>query len=292
MSKIISKDFARISAPCLVVTSDEGLGSVYRLSEAIMRLGSSESADLYLPMRGVESLHVSIAPKGEGWCITSESDNLVLHNGQVVTSESELLAGDCLELGSVRLKFKFLDEEDERYHEALRQLAIRDGLTGLYNPRYFFDALDKEHEYSYRKQTSLALLFMDIDHFKLVNDRFGHGYGDFVLRELSNLLTTKSRGYDLLARYGGEEFVFLVREESHKSVHELAHRICRDVRNHVFTHQDVRAQLTVSVGYFWWDGLDRETTAGDLLRVADDNLYAAKSAGRNCVIPAEFHASV
>jgi diguanylate cyclase (GGDEF)-like protein len=119
----------------------------------------------------------------------------------------------------------------------------------------------------------------------LVNDRFGHAYGDFVLKELAMLLTTKIRGYDLLARYGGEEFVFLVREETETAVQELAQRICKDVRNHVFNHAGIRAKLTVSIGYFWWDGKDRDTTSEDLLRLADDNLYKAKDAGRNCVVP-------
>ena len=99
------------------------------------------------------------------------------------------------------------------------------------------------------------------------------------------LLTTKIRGYDLLARYGGEEFVFLVREETETAVQELAQRICKDVRGHVFNHAGIRAKLTVSIGYFWWDGKDRSTTSEDLLRLADDNLYKAKDAGRNCVIP-------
>ena len=291
MSVQLEKNKSELLFPCLVVTSDEGLGTVHRLTKKQLLVGSSETSDIYLPMRGVDSQHVKIDATGDAWSLSSDSENLVLHNGRLLSAESELADGDRIEVGSVSLKFRFFDEEDERYHGALRQLAIRDGLTELYNARFFFDALHKEHEYSYRKQSSLALLFMDIDHFKLVNDRFGHAYGDFVLKELSDLLVTKIRGYDLLARYGGEEFVFLVREETEIAVHELAQRICQDVRGHVFNHAGVRAKLTLSIGYVWWDGTDRATSAEDLLRIADDRLYSAKEAGRNRVSPEQVSSS-
>lgn len=120
---------------------------------------------------------------------------------------------------------------------SLRQLAIRDGLTGLYNARFFSDALSKEHEYGFRKGSSLALVFMGIHHFKEVNDWFGYAFGDFILKSLAELLTTTIRGYDLLARYGGEEFVSLIREESELAVGELAYRICNEIRDRVFDHR-------------------------------------------------------
>lgn len=279
-----------IKFPCLVITSEDGLGTVHRLEQDVVTLGSDEKANVYLPMRGVGPAHTILSRTDQNgdWLLTSCADNLTMHNDVLVTDPKVIVDGDRIELGNVKLKFRFFDEEDEHYHAALRQLAIRDGITQLYNVRYFADSLQKEHEYSYRKQSSLALLFMDIDHFKLVNDRFGHAYGDFVLKELASLLTTKIRGYDLLARYGGEEFVFMVREESHQAVHELAHRVCSDVRNHVFNHAGIRTKLTVSIGYYWWDGKDRETSAEDILRIADDHLYQAKDAGRDQVIPASL----
>ena len=79
-----------------------------------------------------------------------------------------------------------------------------------------------------------------------------------------------------------------MREETETAVQELAQRICKDVKNHVFNHAGIRAKLTVSIGYFWWDGKDRNTTSEDLLRLADDNLYKAKDARRNCVVPSYF----
>ena len=274
--------------PCLVVTSEEALGTVHRLDQRHVCLGSDKQADIYLPMRGVGAFHAELSENDQQWLLSSCDDHLTLHKDKLVQAPISLSDGDGIELGNVKLKFRIFDQEDLRYHAALRQLAIRDGLTDLYNVRFFADALQKEHEYSFRKQSSLALLFMDIDHFKLVNDRFGHAYGDFVLKELASLLTTKIRGYDLLARYGGEEFVFMVREEAQQAVHELAHRICSDVREHVFNHIGIRSQLTASIGYFWWDGKDRETSAEDILKKADDHLYAAKDAGRDRVIPANL----
>ncbi len=104
------------------------------------------------------------------------------------------------------------------------------------------------------------------------------------------MLTTRLRGYDTLARCGGEEFVFLVREETPETVHELAERICSDARQHVFHFAGVRARVTVSIGYQWWNWIDRDLTAEDLLRRADQQLYRAKSNGRDRVEPYEVEA--
>ena len=158
-----------------------------------------------------------------------------------------LAEGAKIEIGIALFKFRLFDDEDERYHMSLRQLAIRDGLTGLYNARFFSDALSKEHEYGFRKGSSLALVFMGIHHFKEVNDWFGYAFGDFILKSLAELLTTTIRGYDLLARYGGEEFVSLIREESELAVGELAYRICNEIRDRVFDHR-LPSALTITGG--------------------------------------------
>ena len=125
-------------------------------------------------MRGVGAFHAELSENDQQWLLSSCDDHLTLRRDKLVQAPISLSDGDGIELGNVKLKFRVFDQEDLRYHAALRQLAIRDGLTDLYNVRFFADALKKEHEYSFRKQSSLALLFMDIDHFKLVNDRFGH----------------------------------------------------------------------------------------------------------------------
>jgi two-component system cell cycle response regulator len=276
----------KLTKPCLVIISQDGLGEVFPLVSGGNTLGSGEEANVHLPYRGIDPVHATLH-LDETLTLEANSANLVLIDGQVVSGSRALQVGNTIELGVVTMKYREFDEEDETYHEALRQLAIRDGLTNLFNARYFRDALVKEHDFCVRKQSSLALLFMDIDHFKQINDRFGHAFGDFVLKELARLLTTRLRGYDLLARYGGEEFVFLVREESPESVHELAERICADARNHVFHFAGVRTRVTVSIGYEWWNGIDRDLTSEDLLRRADDQLYRAKSNGRDRVEPNE-----
>lgn len=278
------------TTPSVVIISEDGLGEVFPLSEGSNVLGSGDHTDINLPYRGIDPVHATLVREGD-LRIEANSDNLVLVNGQVVSGPHSLTVGDTVELGVVTLKYREFDDEDEQYHAALRQLAIRDGLTNLFNARYFRDALLKEHEFCVRKGASLALLFMDIDHFKQINDRFGHAFGDFVLKELARMLTTRLRGYDLLARYGGEEFVFLVREETPETVHELAERICSDARQHVFHFAGVRTRVTVSIGYQWWNGIDRDLTAEDLLRRADQQLYRAKSNGRDRVEPHEVGAA-
>lgn len=272
--------------PCLVIISQDGLGEVFPLIRGVNTLGSGEVANVHLRYRGIEPVH-AILHLDETLTLEANSANLVQVNGEVVSGSRALKVGNIIELGVVTMKYREFDEEDETYHDALRQLAIRDGLTSLFNARYFKDALVKERDFCLRKQSSLALLFMDIDHFKRINDRFGHAFGDFVLKELARLLTTRLRGYDLLARYGGDEFILLIREESPESVHELAERICVDARNHEFHFAGNRTRVTVSIGYEWWNSIDRDLTSEDLLKRADDQLYRAKSNGCDRVEPNE-----
>ena len=142
----VSKSATKEVFPCLIITSEEGLGTVFRLSGPKMTIGSDEDAALFLPMRGVDRHHAELqVDASETWHIESQRDNLIIQNGKLLSESAIVKDGDRLELGSVSFKFRYFDEEDERYHAALRQLAIRDGLTELYNVRFFADALVKEH---------------------------------------------------------------------------------------------------------------------------------------------------
>jgi two-component system, cell cycle response regulator len=163
-----------------------------------------------------------------------------------------------------------------------RRAAVTDGLTGLYNRRFFEATLALEAEHAARSGRDLGLLVLDIDHFKRINDAHGHQAGDRVLRELAARLVASSRGGDVIARYGGEEFVVLLRNTSVEAVPETAERLRRAVGDvPIVLGDDVWLATTISVGGAAWPV--HAHSADELVRVADQALYAAKRLGRNRV---------
>jgi diguanylate cyclase (GGDEF)-like protein len=171
--------------------------------------------------------------------------------------------------------------------EFYRELSYVDGLTGIHNRRYFDEALAGEIEKAKRHHTELVLLMIDIDDFKLYNDRNGHQKGDEALVKIGTALKKACRAYDVVTRYGGEEFAVLFPGATRKHAVELANRVVKEVRATRFDGEErlPSARLTVSVGAacFPDDGGDVQS----FLRRADQALYAAKKAGKNIVVMAD-----
>ncbi|HEY5947988.1 MAG TPA: diguanylate cyclase, partial [Kofleriaceae bacterium] len=177
----------------------------------------------------------------------------------------------------------------ERTHELaeantrLAQLAVTDGLTGLYNHRHLHERLSLEVERSQRSGLPLSLLMLDVDHFKQFNDTFGHPAGDEVLRQLARVLNDTRRANDVVARYGGEEFAVILVDTAKFTAAKVAERVRERIAGHDFSDAAQRAgKISVSIGVatFPDDGSDAE----GLVRAADTALYAAKRAGRNRVV--------
>ena len=166
-------------------------------------------------------------------------------------------------------------------HQEAQRLSITDGLTGLWNYRYFSMNFGKEIERAARFSRPLALLMLDIDRFKSVNDEHGHQRGDAVLIELAARIKGEIREVDTLARYGGEELVLVLPETDVPGAQQAAERICEVVRNRPFDGQEsatpLHVTLSIGVAVFPHHG----TLASTLLRHADEALYAAKRAGRD-----------
>ena len=128
----------------------------------------------------------------------------------------------------------------------------------------------------------LCLILFDIDHFKQINDTWGHPAGDFILKHLAQLIENEARGYDVFARYGGEEFAFLLRGSPLEAAILLAERVREEVEEHIFTYDEVDLRITISLGVAHWSGEEPlEDTA--LVEAADRLLYEAKGGGRNMV---------
>ncbi len=166
--------------------------------------------------------------------------------------------------------------------QKIQQLAVTDDLTGIFNKRYFRQAFLKEFDRAKRYQFPLSLLMIDLDHFKKVNDRFGHPLGDVVLSEFAGLVVELTRSTDIFARYGGEEFALILPHTSEEEGVEIAERIRARVESNPFPGEDLPITCTVSIGV----GINRPgiETPDDLMNLADVNLYRAKSGGRNLVI--------
>ncbi len=178
----------------------------------------------------------------------------------------------------------------ERTHELaeansrLAQLAVTDGLTGLYNHRHFHERLSLEAERSVRNGLPLSLLMIDVDHFKHYNDRHGHPAGDEVLRQVARIMTDGRRANDFCARYGGEEFAVVLVDTPKLVAAKVAERLRDRVARHPFDHaaDQPGGCLAISLGVatFPSDANDAE----GLVRAADAALYTAKRGGRNCVV--------
>jgi len=165
----------------------------------------------------------------------------------------------------------------------LRELSITDGLTGLFNHRYFTQALEAEYRRAVRYKRSLALLLLDIDHFKNVNDTYGHPCGDLVLKGVAALLKGCLRSADVAARYGGDEIAVILPETSKSKASEVAEKLRRQVEKSSFEWEGNSFSLTCSIGV----AAVPETNIdhwNELLDSADKSLYRAKGKGRNHVI--------
>ncbi|ADH85737.1 GGDEF domain-containing protein [Desulfurivibrio alkaliphilus] len=174
--------------------------------------------------------------------------------------------------------------ERARLFENVRKEAMHDGLTGIYNRRFFLECAERELHKCQRGSNSLSLLFIDIDHFKDVNDNFGHVFGDQVLRQLAKILQCGIRQSDIPARYGGEEFVVLLPDTNGEAACCLAEKLRSKVAEDLVAtpphEQPKTINLTVGVASYPEDG----KTVIDLLRVADRRLYKGKEEGRNRVV--------
>lgn len=171
-------------------------------------------------------------------------------------------------------------EEAIRRQDEMRQLAETDPLTGLFNRRAFRERLDRELHRATRANTVVSCLMLDIDHFKALNDTFGHELGDRVLTQLADLLRREQRAMDVLARLGGEEFVVLLPETGIRGARIYAERILRKVNGALLGTAENPAQITVSIGIATFPD-ERVTDSDSLLRLADVNLLRAKADGRN-----------
>lgn len=182
----------------------------------------------------------------------------------------------------VHLKIKHLQDDLKRSNELLLELSNTDHLTGLFNRRYLMEALEKELQRCIRKSGCMSLIILDIDHFKKVNDTYGHLQGDVVLQKVALSMQKELRSYDIAARYGGEEFVAVLPDSTHQEALFVADRVRQAIQGIKFSGALAPLAITVSLGVATFPSVAC-ATVDEFIKQADDALYLAKANGRNRV---------
>jgi diguanylate cyclase (GGDEF)-like protein len=209
---------------------------------------------------------------------------------QIIQEANEELGNLSISNVYLMIEFKQAKEKAERLayelkeaNEKLRELASRDGLTGLYNHRFFQEALDLELARAQRYGRAVALVLFDIDHFKKINDTHGHPSGDVVLANLSKAVQSLVRTNDIVARYGGEEFAIVMPETDIEGATILAERVRGVIENLEFLAKGTKIKATVSLGVTSYKPGARIVERANMVAVADKALYISKQSGRNRV---------
>jgi diguanylate cyclase (GGDEF)-like protein len=268
----------------LIMLTGSNVGEMIKIEDgAETVLGRGDASRIQVIDDGASRRHAIIKiVDGETVIEDLGSTNGTYVNGQRV-ARHRLVDGDKIQIGATTiLKFTYHDNFDESFQRRMFESALRDGLTQAYNKRYFLDRLDTEFKFAKRHDAALALVLMDIDHFKQVNDVHGHIAGDHVLASVARKIRDSIRNEDVFARYGGEEFAILSRAIDADKTLIFAERLRRTVEAMQHVIAGVVVRVTISLGIA---GLPY-IAAGEpleLLAAADDALYAAKRTGRNRV---------
>jgi two-component system, cell cycle response regulator len=271
-------------ASLIVLSGKTGVGRTFKLNDGETVIGRQQDNGVSLTGQGVSRRHARITVHPSG---VVELEDLGSTNGTWVEGQRiercVLSDGQKFQVGSSTvLKFTFQDALDERAQSELYQAATRDPLTGIFNKKYFLEALAEALELARRTGSELALIMLDADHFKRVNDTWGHPAGDAVLQQLAGMVSEVAGGAGLAARYGGEEFVVMLPGAGVGGARVLAEHLRRRVARTAFRVGERTLPITVSVGV-----AELEVGMGvpaALMDRADQRLLRAKELGRNQVV--------
>jgi len=277
-------------AGCLVLIYPAGpdMGKRFELELDEMIIGRGADTDLQVDRDSVSRRHAKIVRTGSGFLVKDlGSTNGTYVNDQPV-QEQNLRDGDKVKIGNTIFKFLSGGNIERDYHEEIYRMTIVDGLTGAFNKRSFLEHCEREMARALRYARPLSLCMIDIDHFKAINDQYGHLTGDHVLKELARRILGRTRKEEVFARYGGEEFVVLLPESDRDGALAMAEQVRLLVERDEFLFDGDHIHVTISVGVATIDptaaGPDFKPELDHFIKAADDNLYKAKRGGRNRVV--------
>lgn len=248
-------------------------------------LGRGTDANIRLDDELVSRKHCELYFDGRFVTVTDlGSTNGTFVDGSPVTTR-RLESDNRLQIGKMVLKVDFKDPTEEAFDRELYEAATMDPLTKISNRRTFMDRSLGELALARRNNYYVHCIMLDIDHFKRVNDTWGHQCGDAILKEVARILKDEKRESDLLARYGGEEFVLLLSGIGVEDAKKSAERLRAAIERHHFSWKDTIVPVTISLGLSCLQG-EEITKIEDMIASSDKCLYVAKENGRNQVVTA------
>jgi len=272
---------------CLVNLHPPGpdIGRRIPLIDSHYIVGRDSEAGFVVSRSSVSRQHARIYVDDDGgwWVEDLNSTNGTFVNEARIRAQ-QLADSDQVRFGDAIYKFLSGTNIESAYHEAIHNMAIQDGMTGIHNKRFFTEFLDRELAVASRYGHPLTLVMFDVDHFKKVNDTHGHLAGDAVLKDLAGRIKPRIRREDLFARYGGEEFACVLPSTALPGGIVFADHLRQIIEEKPCAFEDKQISFTISLGV---TTLHRENgvDGAGLIKRADDNLYAAKRGGRNRVVP-------
>ncbi len=275
----------------LTLLTGPAQGTIIQLDERNdLTLGRSQQASVLIPDPSLSRIHARVFRRQTPQRTDFYIEDCNSTNGTFVANKRISIPtplGDGMQVGLGRrtvLRFSLQDALEEQALIRVHESALRDRLTGAHNRGAFDDRLNSELSISRARGTPLALLLFDIDHFKRLNDTYGHQAGDAVLRETAKAVRRALRRVDFLARYGGEEFAIILKDVSSRSVHVMAERVRLAVEELELPWQGETIRVTVSVGGVHVARTSSVEDPAAMIAAADEALYEAKHQGRNRVV--------
>ncbi len=270
---------------CLVVIHtavQSELGKRYLLEESIIDIGRGASNTVVVSSDAVSRNHARLERRGVYMLVSdlNSTNGTFINNERTRPYNARLNRGDQLRIGDTVFKFLSGSDIEAQYHAVIGHMAVTDGLTNLANRKHLDSMLSEEVQRAQRHNRALAVLMVDIDHFKKINDVHGHLTGDRVLAGMGLLLRQRLRAGDRVGRYGGEEFCVILPETDLPNALSIAESLRALVATNPIPVESKRLAVTVSIGAA---GLTSQMQATDLYRAADQMLYQAKNDGRNRV---------
>lgn len=273
--------------PYLIIISGQQIGKLYPLDKNELVAGRSPDCHIWIEDNAISRKHFRILID-DGKCVIEDlnSTNGTFVNNRRVQSQV-LGAGDKIQISTTTIiQFDFLDESRRVSEQKRYEMGVKDAVTGTYNKSYFLQRVADEFSFSHRQNQPMSIIMIDIDHFKLINDTYGHLVGDQVLQEMSSNVATMIREEDVFCRYGGEEFVIIMRNTGCQHAVNLADRIRQKIEGTpIESLGNKTIKVTISCGVATQvDRKFRDYVA--LIAEADKYLYQAKGSGRNKVMAA------
>ncbi len=279
---------AKEQPPCLILIRGTPQGHRFFITSSEMIVGRDPNAEISIADSSVSRKHARIIQAQDGSVAIEDlgSSNGTSVNGKKIAPNQQIVLAkeDLIQLGNTIVKYLPAGEIEILFYGNLNQAANTDPLTRCFNKGYFLEVIEAEFKRSKALLTPLSLIFLDLDHFKKVNDTHGHEGGDAVLKNFANLVrgtAVLETNKDIFARYGGEEFCILLPSVVLADAAKRAEQIRGKVQLHEFRHDGTRIPVTSSLGVA--ELTPEMESASDLIKAADRALYESKNGGRNRV---------